>query len=206
VANTVYLYVPQIARLDRGRPWVKLGRGGLAELVSAHGHPPRPKPKVIKPMPTEPKIAQPPFAVLAKLLAEAREVQELGPATVDGQPVTRFLAILDPAQLKSEPLATGARLSAPPKPPTVTLEVALTESGLPIHILITAHDPGFTTTGSVDVPAVNFPLAIDAPPAGQTISIAQLRKLEKRAGKSRKQKRRSSSPSRLRVDTTHGQL
>jgi hypothetical protein len=45
-------------------------------------------------------------------------------------------------------------------------------------------------TGGLEIPAVNFPLVIDAPPAAQTISIAQLRQLGKRGSRRSERKRR----------------
>jgi hypothetical protein len=95
VGGTVYVYFGKLAGYDHGRPWVRLGRAGLAELFTVNGHPLRPSAKT-----TEPKLAEPPFAALATSLAGAREVREQGPGTLDGLPVTRFLAILELAQLK----------------------------------------------------------------------------------------------------------
>jgi hypothetical protein len=68
------------------------------------------------------------------------------------------------------------------------MEVALTERGLPVRILISAHESGFTYTASLDILAVNFPLVIEAPPAAQTISVAQLKELGKRVNKGNKRK------------------
>jgi hypothetical protein len=60
--------------------------------------------------------------------------------------------------------------------------VSLTPSGLPLRTVITEDDSGVMTSIRLDIPAVNFPLVIEAPPAAQTISVPQLRKLEKRPG------------------------
>jgi len=122
VGNTVYLYFAKLAHYDHGRPWVRLGRGGLAELLRAHGHSRLPGAKTTEPKPAEPKLAEPPFAALASTLAGAREVHELGLETVDGQSVTSFLAILEPAQLKSKSLASTSSLLPAAQPPSATLE------------------------------------------------------------------------------------
>ncbi len=182
VGNTTYVYFHKLARLDHGRPWIKLGRGGLSELITVNGHPVSSKSG--EPQPSEPKLAEPPFGSLAKLLSEAHEVRELAPATLAGQPVTRFLAVLEPAQLKSTPLASASRTTLPPvPPPTITLQVAFAANGLPVQTQITEVSAGLTTSATVEIPAVNFPLVIEAPPASQTISDAQLKKLEKKTKK-----------------------
>ena len=189
VGNAVYMYFGKLARHDHGRPWIKLGRAGLAGLFTVNGRPPHPSTEKPEPMRAEPKLIEPPFAALAKSLAGAREVNELGSATVDGQPVTRFLAILEPAQLKNEQLASASRLLPTPQPPTATLEVSLTASGLPLRTVISEQDSGTKTSVTLEIPAVNFPLVIEAPPAAQTISVEQLRKLEKRMHKATKNKK-----------------
>jgi hypothetical protein len=190
VSGVVYAHIGKLARYDHGRPWIRLGQGGLAELFTVNGHPLPSKTKAGEPRLTEPKLAEPPFTGIAALLAGAREVRELGPATVDGQQATSFLAILEPAQLKSESLASASRLLPTPQPPTGTLEVSLTASGLPLRTVITEHDATTTTSATLEIPAVNFPLAIEAPPAEQTISLGQIRKLERRERKAGKREQR----------------
>ncbi len=139
----------------------------------------------------EPELAEPPFAALAKLLDHAREVRELGPGVVDGQPVTSFLATLEPTQLQrnQRPTRRRRRLRRPllqQPPPTVTLEVALAQDGLPVRTVVAAHvttlrKAEITTSTIIEIPAINFPLAIEAPPTDQTITVAQLRELERRS-------------------------
>jgi hypothetical protein len=192
VGKVTYVYIAKLARYDHGRPWVELGPGGLGELFTVNGKPLAPS-QPVKPQAQEPSLAEPPFTALEKQLAEAREVRELGPATLDGQPVTRFLAVLEPAQLKSEALASAARRSRvhnPPLPPTATLEVSLSPAGLPVQTVITASAGGLTTSATLEIPAVNFPLVIEAPPAAQTLSIAAYRKLERRAKARGRERRR----------------
>jgi hypothetical protein len=95
----------------------------------------------------------------------------------------RFVAVLEPPQLKGGALAQLSRLLAPPQPITATLEVALTPSGVPIRTVLTAHISELTNSTVIEVPAVNFPLVIEAPPAAQTITARQLVAHEKRASK-----------------------
>ena len=120
---------------------------------------------------------------MRKALAGSKEVRELGPRTLYGQPVTSFLAVLEPEQLKREHLASAARLGLPaPQPSTATLEVSLTQDGLPVRTVITEHDQA-VISATVEIPAINFPLVIEPPPACQTITMRELRKLERQARK-----------------------
>jgi hypothetical protein len=191
VGKAAYVYIAKLARYDHGRPWIELGPGGLVELFTVNGKP-LTRSQPVKTQTQEPSLAEPPFTVLEKELAEAREVRELGPGTLDGQPVTRFLAVLEPAQLKNEALASAARrprVHNPPLPPTATLEVSLSPAGLPVQTVITVSAGGIITSATLEIPAVNFPLVIEAPPAAQTLSIGAYRKLEKQ-DKTRAHKRR----------------
>ncbi len=202
INGTVYVYFGKLARADHDRPWIRLGRGGLSELFAVNGHPVRKSAKTTEPQLAEPKLAEPPFAVLATLLAGAREVREVGPATVDGQQVTSFLATLEPAQLKSEALASVSRLQLPPSPPpTVTLEVSLTPNGLPLRTVISSrttipelHSAVTGLTYTLESPAVNFPLVIEAPPPAQTIDVRQIRKLGRQARKEKQARKAKKKP------------
>jgi hypothetical protein len=180
VGKTVYSYLPALARVDHGRPWVRLGNAGLEELFTVNGKHVFEPAKTTEPQIGEPSLAEPPFVGLQKELAGAREVRELGVGTLYGQPVTSFLAVLEPEQLKGKLLASASRRLPSRQPPTATLEVSLTQNGLPLRTVITEHDAGVTTSVTLDIPAINFPLAIEAPPAAQTIGVARLRVLERR--------------------------
>lgn len=182
IGKTVYAYFAKLARYDHGRPWIEFGRGGLGELFKVKGHRVRSTGKTTESLAKEPKIAEPPFAALEKSLTDAREVRELGPATVAGQPVTRFIAILEPAQLESGTLASTSRVPGP-SPSTGTLEVSFSPDGVPVQILITRHSSLETASVTVEIPAVNLPLVIEAPPVAQTITMREIRKLEKRQRK-----------------------
>jgi hypothetical protein len=196
-----WVYFRQLAPLDGGRPWVRLGAGGLFELFTVGGEKGARAPRAAPLAPTlgQPDYAQPPFAKLAATLAGAAAVSELAPAVVDGVPVTSFLATLRPGQLESGRAVRTAprivtrrrsrrhiRLPLLPQP-TVTLEASFAGTGMPVRIVLTSKLPGFTTTGTVDFPAVNFPLTIEPPAAAETISAAELKSLEA------KQKRHSAA-------------
>ncbi len=190
VGNTAYLYFRALARHDHGRPWIKLGPGGLFELFKVNGKHVKP-PKAPESKVDQPALAEPPFTGLRKALAGAEEVRETGTSTLYGQPVTSFLAILEPEQLEHEKdLASTSRRRPSPQPPMVTLETSLAQNGLPVRTVLAEHGEGLTLTATIDIPAINFPLMVDAPPASQTISIARLRKLERRARRRHHAKRK----------------
>ncbi|HEY1689488.1 MAG TPA: hypothetical protein VGF95_11575 [Solirubrobacteraceae bacterium] len=185
VKGALYLQIHKLARHDHGRPWVKLGPHGLAELVTVNGHSVKTGTGTTKPPQLEPQLAEPRFAALTKLLNGAGEVRELGPGMVDNQPVLRFLAILEPAQLESKALESTVQ-SAPTsesEAPTATLEVALSSSGLPLRTVIRVDSHRAKTTLTLNIPAANFPLEIEAPPARRTISVRRLREMEETQGK-----------------------
>jgi hypothetical protein len=191
VGSTTYFYLRALASKDHGRPWVKLGPGGLVELITVNGKHVK-APKIAEPKIGEPALAEPPFEGLRKALAGAKEVRELGAGTIDGQPVTSFLAVLEPEQLKREHLASAARLGLPALPPsTATLEVSLAQSGLPVRTVVTEHDKGTVISATVEIPAINFPLVIEPPPASQTITMRELKKLERQARKHSRHRTRS---------------
>jgi hypothetical protein len=182
VAGVDYVYVAELRRLDHGRPWIRLGRGGLGELLTINGHPAPIKPGTTPPQSSVPTLAEPPFATLEKDLAGAREVHALGVGTADGQPVTSFLAVLEPSQLEAKPGSAPKSAPTPAAPlPMTTLEVAFAQSGLPVRTIIRAQDSQLTDTETLEIPAVNFPLVINAPPAPRTIGIRAFRRLERQS-------------------------
>ena len=72
----------------------------------------------------------------------------------------------------------------------VTLETSSAQNGLPVRTVIAERSEGLTVSATVNIPAINFPLVIEAPPASRTISIGQLRKLERRARRRHHSKRK----------------
>jgi hypothetical protein len=189
VGETVYLYSAKLGAADRGRPWLRLGPGGLGELVTVDGKSVKAPAGATQPKLAEPSLAEPPFAALQKMLAEARAVTDLGPGVIDGQPVARFLATLTPPQpltARRGLLRTRARLT----PATETLELAIAPDGLPVRTKIIVRDHDVTTTDTLQL-AANFPLVIEPPPAAQTVTLAELRALSRHA-KHEKGKRRKS--------------
>jgi hypothetical protein len=155
--------------------------GGLDELFTVNGHA-APIKKDATPQSSVPTLAEPPFGALEKDLAGAREVQAVGAGTVGGQPVTSFVAVLEPPQLEGEKPSTLKAAPTPAlRPPTTTLEVSFAQSGLPVRTIIRAHDSQLTDTETLEIPEVNFPLVIAAPAEARTIGIRAFRRLERRS-------------------------
>jgi hypothetical protein len=180
VAGVDYAYIGKLARFDHDRPWIRLGRGGLGELFTVNGHP-TPIKAGATPQSSVPPLAEPPFSALENELAGAHEVRVLGAGTVSGQPVTSFLAVLEPGQLEGQ---KRVPLKSPPTPaqlPTTTLEVAFAPSGLPVRMIVRAQDSQLTDTGTLEIPAVNFPLVIDAPAKARTVGIRAYRRLARQS-------------------------
>jgi hypothetical protein len=196
LGNVAYVEVPGLGPHDGGRPWVNLEGGNLGELFAPPGkhrakHPTSPAPVV-------PRLAEPSFTALERALSEAREVRELAAGSIEGQVVSRFLAVLSPTQLKEgSPLAEAsrARVGAArkrPRPPASppTLEVSLAQSGLPLRTVITQSEGKLKLTAQLDIPVINFRLQVVPPPSRQTIGLSEFRRLAKRAAERAKRRTR----------------
>jgi hypothetical protein len=190
VDGVTYLYIARLGAHDHGRPWIELGPNGFEELLTVNGRPVSShEPHLFSngPQRIEPTLAEPPFTKLQKALAGAREVSEAGQETIDGQPATRFVATLEPEQLRreallsQEPAPLGHRRLTPPRQqPTVTMEVWLAQDGLPVRTEIVDRAGKSSASAILEIPAIDFPLTIDAPPLAQTVTLAHLRALERR--------------------------
>jgi hypothetical protein len=116
-------------------------------------------------------------------------VQPLGPGTVDGQAIAGFRMTLDQGALEepgsngpSEPKRITERIglaAAAQASPTITLEMMIAPSGLPVQTRIEILSEGVSLGLLDDLYAVNFPLSLRAPPKRQTIGVAELRRLRR---------------------------
>lgn len=189
IGDSVYRYRSQAAEIDGGRPWVRGGKEATKQLQGLD-------PGGI--LEGDQAGARGTFSKLIEELNGALSIEESGPATVDGQRVLEFDAALDPApflaQLKAQskepkhpfslPLETSpvGPPKAPAKPapaPSLELEVFIAPNGLPVRVRVTFSAEGSTVAERVDTLAINVPVAVKAPPAGQTIDEAQLKRLER---------------------------
>jgi hypothetical protein len=166
VDGVVYLDVPTLWGHDGGRPWVKLERrdfhkmfGGTLGIEGA-GQPG--------------SVAVDPYAPLRARLNAALSITELGPSTVDGQPVTGFAA-------KLRPLVTKVTLKASRRSLTITsrrsLEVFIAANGLPVRTRTTTTIGHVHEIAAADITGVNEVTLIEAPAASQTITTSELRAL-----------------------------
>jgi hypothetical protein len=190
LANGIaYGYDPALARLDHGRPWLELGRGGLDRILGPGGE------KFAS------GIGVSSLKRLLTALAGARSITELGPSTVDNQAVTGFAATVASSALEEPappvngkpqgpftPLGVGSSAAEPPG--TASLELFIAPSGLPVQTRIRQREEGVTATASYDIYAVNFPLSVQPPPKAQTISERALRAIERKRQAHRKHKTR----------------
>jgi hypothetical protein len=181
VHGRAYVYDPALARRDRGRPWVDLGRTSLGALPLLGG------PGNVN---VSSGVGPISFKTLAAALAHARGVTQLGAGSVDGQAVTGYKATVSPSALEEAPPPfrpnrkgilgpIGLGSAAASAPASAQLEVFIAPSGLPVQTRITERSEGVSATLLFDILAVNFPLAVAPPPAQQTIAIAALRRLER---------------------------
>jgi hypothetical protein len=133
VGTYAYGTAPGLSRLDGGHKWVRVrlrdlagGRANVQGLI--HGY----------------------LTNLADVvLPPATSVQEIGPATVSGRPVTEFVA------------ATAA--------PASTTRIFLAADGLPVRTIETVRTQVTTTDISLTLPVV-----VKVPPASETVDEARL--------------------------------
>lgn len=184
IGTTLYIEEPMLGREDGGRPWVeepnqRLEQATGVELGGLGGSAGSGAPAA--------------FGGLIEELNKASNVQDLGPTTVDGQATTAFRGSVDLSRLTSVDAAKKRALLKVVKP-LVKIELFFTEAGLPIRtrLMLTfrrhRREPKSELIAQSDVLAVNVPIAtVEPPPADETITEAQLKKLLKRTlPKSRK--------------------
>jgi hypothetical protein len=191
IGDTTYTYKQAAAEIDGGRPWVRSPTKAVKEEASALD------PGSV--LSNDKTGQQGTFSKLIEELNGAQSIEESGPATVDGQRVIEFDAMLNPApllaQLRSKATPSGHPLSSlletspvgspkapakPTTPPTFELEVFIAPNGLPVRIRFTFVDEGTTLAERVDTLAINIPVDVVAPAAAQTIDETQLKQIERR--------------------------
>ena len=174
IGTTLYTEEPFIASLDGGRPWVErdnqhLEQASGVELGTLGGRPG--------------SGATQAFGALVEELGRARSIRELGTQTVDGQATTGFDATVDLNAVQGTTPAQRRAVARLLKP-LAHLEVFIADDGLPVRVLLrlairekhpTHHAEVITQE---DVLAVNVPVVVTPPPAQETITEAQLQRLE----------------------------
>jgi hypothetical protein len=188
LGQTIYTHDPSIAPHDGGRPWVAeslSAKNGLFGSSPSLGGGSRGSGA---PSPT-------PFKSDAELFKAGSSIRALGASTVDGQATAGFAGTLTARHL-AEGLFTKkelAKLKREHLKLKGSFETFITASGVPVHttILLAIGKLRFST--SADVLAIDFPVTVPAPPpAAETISAAELEKIEterlKKVLKKRKKK------------------
>lgn len=165
IGSVFYLYLPGTGT-PRNRPWVRESakpaeaRELLGTLFPFHGGGPD----------EVGGTGTGPYAGLIDLLATAVDpVRALGPAIVNGAPTSEFTAIVRPLSL---PVAGTTQ-------PVVseTLQLFLTEAGLPLRVVLTNGHGSDVTSATTDILAVNVPVDVKPPPRRRTIGKARYEQL-----------------------------
>jgi hypothetical protein len=186
IGTTLYAYEPFLAGVDGGRPWVEEPNKPLDQAVGV---------EVQSLGGSTGSNTTRAFGPMIETLNGARRLREIGPYTVDGQATTGFRATVD--------LATGRHLSATDRrllrklgAGHTHLEMFLAEDGLPVRTLLRfgVRLPNGAGQAELsiqsDLAALSTPVVVEAPPAAQTITLAQLKRLL--AAHSRPPKKRTS--------------
>ncbi len=194
IGDVRYEYRPHLARRDGGRPWVY---SKLSPSARAEDSVQRTFSALVK-VPISAALSQ--QASLAEVLAQAQSVEEIGPTTLDGQQVTQFNATLDSEikqnsssssglseLLPNKSFQEGSTQPAPVR--TVTLELFIAPSGLPVRTHVTVTSGGSSLVADTDISAIDVPVHVAAPPARSTISSSRLKRLESSGRSSRKKRR-----------------
>jgi hypothetical protein len=186
VDETIYVHEAALGKLDGGRPWVKFDHKSSGKLFGSN-------PGLDSNSGLGSSGGQGShFEIQTALLKASKDVRSLGSSTVDGQAVTGFAGTVDPKQVEESQLSAKLRrelLKAHVKP-AATFEVFIAANGLPVHSKIVLALGRAKLTVTADVLAINFPVVpIAAPPASETITTAELEKLEKQKLEKHKKKK-----------------
>jgi hypothetical protein len=188
IGNVLYIREPALARHDGGRPWVKLdesardklfgsnpGLGSSTGLGGSSGA-------------TAPQS----FESDAELLERSADVRALGPSTVEAQAVSGFAGTLDaskaaggllPKKLIGELHRKHVKISA-------SFQMFVSATGVPVSTTLTLKLGKLKLTAVDNVVAINFPVSanVPPPPGGETITAAELERLERKARAKHKKK------------------
>jgi hypothetical protein len=164
VGRSIFVEYPGLARLDGGRPWVRVPETRLAEESDVN-------------LTAAPQSASQAYALLN---AASTTISEVGPATVEGQPTTEFSATVDLDALLSR---FGPKLVAKLQQAgitTATLQEYIAPDGMPVRTAVQVAAEGGTITATSTVLAVDVPVSVSAPPRGRTISDTRFVAIEHR--------------------------
>jgi hypothetical protein len=163
IGNTVYLKYPGLARLDHGRPWVRSTESKLSAESGLNAA-------------AAPQGLSSSFSLID---SAAESVQQVGPATVDGQATIEFTATINLSALLSR---FGEKLVAKLQQAgvsTADLELYIAPNGLPVRTVTTIDVEGGTVTAANDILAADIPVSVSKPAAARTISEAVFKRIER---------------------------
>jgi hypothetical protein len=173
--NTLYIREPAIAKHDGGRPWIKESLSASGGLFGSNpglgGGSSGPGGGTTTPSK---------FKTVTALLKASTNVRSLGASTVDGQAVTGFAGTADATEVEESTLPAKLRKAVVKShvKPAATVEAFFAPSGLPVHTHTVLALGGVKLIVTHDVLAIDFPVApVPAPPAAETITTAELKKL-----------------------------
>ncbi len=167
IGSAVYQYEKPAKDSRRHRPWVRSrsSESPAASILPFYGG-----------SPFEVKAGgSGPFARLINLLGAAvGQVGVGGQVSVRGQQTSEFTLTVEPRlQLKGITVEDLANFKQ--DWPIETLQVFLTPSGLPIRVVAVIKSRDLNYTSTVEIFAINEPVAVKAPPARETIAASQVR-------------------------------
>jgi hypothetical protein len=170
IGTTLYVNDPAVGRRDGGRPWVRVPKRGISELSGL-------APSAISNGPQTQDV-------LTSLLTQLapQNIKEVGPSTANGQPATEFTGTIDLAKLLVASL--GPKLAKQLQQQTkalggltTTLDLFVAANGLPTRTVIAVNSKTAAFTITVDILAINIPVAVHAPPSRRTVPYSKVRKL-----------------------------
>ncbi|MHB8242563.1 MAG: hypothetical protein ACYDHN_11280 [Solirubrobacteraceae bacterium] len=168
IGSVTYRYRGPGKHSPRRRPWVRSQsphESPVAQLLSMHGG---------GPLEVD-AGGTGPFAGLINLLTTAvGPVSVDGAVSVQGQPTTELTAAVEP-RLLIKGITAEDIVGFNSDAPIETLHVFLTESGLPIRVVGFVQTQDLKTTTTVEILAVNIPVHVKPPPAGQIVAASKLR-------------------------------
>lgn len=185
IGRTLYTYTPSAEPYDGGRPWVSSVKALVLKSSTSS-----PLSVISTLSEDQPTTSTGFFQRLIEEINGASKIQEVGPAVVDGQPVSEYTATVSIAKLiaarlsqKQIDVAKKNKLFKSIAKATLSLELFITSSGLPIRMIdiIGPRNEGIGV--EQDILATDIPLTIHAPPPSKTIGQTRLRKLERQYAK-----------------------
>jgi hypothetical protein len=115
------------------------------------------------------------FAGLINLLTTSVGPVTLGgAAVVQGQPTTEFTAAVEP-RLLIKGLTREEFANFEKEAPIESLQLFLTESGLPVRVVSTIRTKGLESVNTTEILALNVPVTVKRPPTRETIARTRLR-------------------------------